>query len=100
MPQSKEAHRKTARESARRKRGSTSGVNIEGPTVVIPAGVNTLSGVPSYLVPILTTLGDKEKRAKIRAICKSSDEHNVTAEVRYGINGPTMDKVSELLEAF
>ena len=99
MPQSKEAHRKTARESARRKRGSTSGVNkMEGST----AGVNTEGSqeYPANMKPLLTALGDKDKRSKLKAIYDSLDRRDLTPHVRYGINGVTFNVVGELLEAF
>ena len=88
-----EKQRQAVEKAVKKHRGITKGITEQGTS---PEGI----AVPEHLIPILTALGDKEKRSKIRLICKSLDEHNVTPEVRYGVNGPTMDKVSELLEAF
>lgn len=96
MTQTEEEKRNKSAERMRKMRGKsvTNGVTSD------VCNIESVTDIPEHLIPILAALGDKEKRSKIRLICKSLDEHNVTSEVRYGINGPTMDKVSELLEAF
>ena len=53
---------------------------------------------PSYKHPaLLYTLADVKRRAGLRAICQSLGEHHVLKDVRYGVSGPTMDVVAEVL---
>ena len=133
MPQDKEAHRKVARESARRKRGQHPGSTNEGVNTIILAGVNIPEGVTLYRyidgkrvnldkVPEgFKVLSDGQvwqplsvqpvvyyepeegtsaiKAARLLLICQSLNKHDVAHEVRYGVNGPTMDIVSETLGA-
>ncbi len=70
------------------RQGVTKGVTKEG---VTGQGVT---------YPILYALGDIKKRAKLRCICQNLSNHGVLKDVRYGVSGPTMDVVAELLEAF
>ena len=49
---------------------------------------------------IIHALADLSKRAKLRRICESLNRRGLGEPVRYGINGPTILEVSELLEAF
>lgn len=88
MPYKDEGERKRAsREAMKRKRqGLTSpGINVQG-----------LTRHP----PILEALADPAKRDKLRKICSSLSDRNLLPEVRYGIEGPTMDRVAEILTAF
>ena len=87
MPQSKEVHKEYMR-AKRRKGSQIEGVHSEG------------SQIPGSMLPILTALSDIKMRAKLRLICEELKTHHVSKEVRYGVSGPTMDIVGELLEAF
>jgi len=49
---------------------------------------------------IVHALADLPKRAKLRRICEGLNRRGLGHLVRYGVNGPTMLEVSELLEAF
>jgi len=48
--------------------------------------------------PIVHALLDPEKRKKLEKICQSAKDFNQLENIRYGVSGPTMDIVSELLE--
>ncbi len=50
--------------------------------------------------PLLVALADIKKRAKLRAICESLNEHHLLPDVRYGVSGVTLDVIAELLTAF
>ena len=50
--------------------------------------------------PLLISLGDKDKREKLRLIYESLNRRDLTPHVRYGTNGVTFNIVGELLEAF
>ena len=150
MPQNKEAHRKVARESARRKRGQHPGSTNEGVNTIILAGVNIPKGVtfyhyfdgqrvtlealpegckalsdgqvwsPQEILPVVIKDPVRRERARrywlwragrpvddldpgmaarLLLICTSLNKHDVAHMVRYGVNGPTMDVVSERLGA-
>ena len=60
---------------------------------------NTTTGSTEYPA-LLYALADIKKRAKLRSICQSLHNHRVLQEVRYGVNGPTLDIVAEFLTAF
>ena len=49
--------------------------------------------------PILDALVDPIKRDKLERICQSLKNFNQLSEVRYGVQGPTFDIVSEMLDA-
>ena len=68
-------------------------------TLVTQSPKNVTLDVTQY-PPLLEALADIKKRAKLRVICQSLNEHHLMAEVRYGVSGVTMDVVSELLTAF
>jgi len=42
---------------------------------------------------------DPGKRKKLESICESLKARNLLGEVRFGLSGPTMDIVSEVLDA-
>jgi len=89
MPYKNEYKRKqVARESMARKRGLTLGVNNEGLT---PQG---LTQYPA----IVHALANPGQRAALRAICQSLGSKGLLKEVRYGVSGPTMDVVAEMVE--
>ena len=125
MPQNKEVHRKYMED--RRKVHKTEGKGsqitevhtkgsqqlfryIDGKKVLLdklPPGYKVLSdgqvwkplhNKPKAIVkPVEGTT--TEKVAKLLLICQSLNKHDVAHEVRYGVNGPTMDIVSETLGA-
>ena len=68
------------------------------PDSVTPGSV-TPDSVTQYPAIILA-LSDIKKRAKLRAICQQLHNKGLLKEVRYGVRGPTMDIVAELLTAF
>ena len=66
-------------------------------------GVNNMEGLTEYpanMKPLLISLGDKDKREKLRLIYESLNRRDLTPHVRYGTNGVTFNIVGELLEAF
>ncbi len=67
------------------RQGNTGEGNTERVTQEYPAVIRALADLPT--------------RAKLRRVCDSLQKHGVAHEVRYGTEGPTMDVVSELLEA-
>lgn len=101
-----EQKREATRERVKKHRALQKSVTSE-PESVTSSGVEGVTSskalhqnVTDNMIPIVTTLGDIKKRAKLRQICQELQNHNVMKEVRYGVSGPTMDIVSELLEAF
>ena len=63
---------------------------------VTKAGV-TIEGVTEYPA-VIEALVDPVKRAKLEKIYHSLASHDVEAQVRYGLWGPTFDIIGELLE--
>ena len=49
---------------------------------------------------IVEVLADSIKREGLREICQSFKNKELLKEVRYGVEGITLDKVAELLTAF
>ena len=90
-----EKRKEAARVSMEKKReGLTSGVNKQG------VNMEGLTEYPANMFTLLTSLGDKDKREKLRLIYESLNRRDLTPHVRYGTNGVTFNIVGELLEAF
>ena len=90
-----EKRKEAARVSMEKKReGLTSGVNKPG------VNMEGLTEYPANMLTLLTSLGDKDKREKLRLIYESLNRRDLTPHVRYGTNGVTFNIVGELLEAF
>ena len=87
----------------KRREGVTRGVTEEGVTGltgVTKAGVTkegVTKGVTEYPA-VIEALVDPVKRAKLEKIYHSLASHDVEAQVRYGLWGPTFDIIGELLE--
>ena len=64
---------------------------------VTKEGVTGSTGVTEYPA-VIEALVDPVKRAKLEKIYHSLASHNVEAQVRYGLWGPTFDIIGELLE--
>ena len=74
-----------------------SGVTDTGVTEEGVTGLTGLTGVTEYPA-VIEALVDPVKRAKLEKIYHSLASHNVEAQVRYGLWGPTFDIIGELLE--
>ena len=61
-----------------------------------PAKVKEVRTYPA----IAYALSDPLKRAMLRKICQELKNHNVLKEVQYGVYGPSMDTVAEMLAVF
>ena len=72
------------------------GVTKSGVTGLTEMGV-TKEGVTEYPA-VIEALVDPVKRAKLEKIYHSLASHDVEAQVRYGLWGPTFDIIGELLE--
>jgi len=60
-------------------------------------GLTGLTGLTEYPA-VIEALVDPVKRAKLEKIYHSLASHDVEAQVRYGLWGPTFDIIGELLE--
>ena len=79
------------KELMRKRREGLTGVTESGVTGVTEEGVTEYPAVIEALV-------DPVKRAKLEKIYHSLASHDVEAQVRYGLWGPTFDIIGELLE--
>lgn len=68
-------------------KGSVTGQNV---TKSVTVGVTQYPAIAEALI-------DPVKRAKLGRICYQLNSRGLSKEVRYGVNGPSFDVVSELL---
>jgi len=68
-------------------RGITKGITSEGITPM---------GITDYYPPVVYALLDPVKRKKLEYICQALRDED-KPEVRYGVEGPTFDTITELL---
>ncbi len=55
---------------------------------------------PEKYPHIVHVLADPKKRDALRKKCESLNSRSLFKEVRFGVNGPTMEQVAEYLTAF